>query len=963
MRCAAFAALLMALMAGISDGDVDQRPKTKDQSAGSSVIGPSSFVNPKPVGDRTHVVRIGADAVFRWQEGETTLLDLRGNAVVSQGAFGISAPRLMAWLRESREDGEKAGLLEVYGEKEADQRPKTNDQSAASSVTGPSSFVFRLVASAGVVLSGGIVPGERPAGDPFLSRALVGHGDMPPEAPADPRSRSGAGGERGLFGNLRPSAETMTVADLGEAGVVVTLSGNAEVVSDDMFVSADAIRIRVLERGPMTSDQGRSGIVLGRRSFVGFQVQSLYAEGSVDLQRGDERLTAQAVYLDWQTEQGLATDARIRIIEGGQNIPVQFYASAVREEGFYRFSAHGKGYFTTSQMAEPHWRIEGTEIQMVRGPGPQRAHQRISVGETAGTFSEKPLHPATAPSESLVVSSRNNAVYIESVPIMYWPYVAKDVRSGAFLIKSVRFGSSSNLGSFLGIEWDLYDLGIYSNDWSELTLRTDAFSARGLGVGADFAYRATDRLGFARGYYIHDTAKEDDLGLPVPQEKRGEATWRDRELLPDGWRADLELGYLSDRQFLRTYDRNALDEDKDRETQIFLSRISHNTLVTAQAKVRLNDFQNQVERDSVAYHVVGERIGDTPLLWTTHTDLSRLNLRMDDALHQPSPDSVVRFDTAHEISRPLQIGFIRAEPFLWGDVTGFSKQADDEGSAGRAASAFGLRAASNFYRTYDAHSALFQVDSLRHTITPTVEYLNLWGVSRSPEHFIQQDEIDALDQSHQITLGLRNRLQTHREVDGQYQSVEFASADLAYVRSFDPEASGPNGHFKKEEPAHGEGDYVEASARWRVTENIELVSLDNRYDTERSRVEALDGEVNLNFWRPVTLSLIHKYYLDLNTAGDPAHSVSVLQAAYQPLYSRWLVGFSTAYDFQAQRVPSENRDPRLLGSSIFFTRQMEGWDFTVSVEFNQGLANETVVRFSITPPGVRRRSPLSRSYL
>jgi lipopolysaccharide export system protein LptA len=878
----------------------------------------------RPFGDGKSPVGISAKSVLRWEQNGKTVLDLQGDVKLFQGNCRITSQRLRVWLSESAQAGGKAGILEVYAEKGTvlleDGKQTTLDKAE----------LIRLAASGGLVLSGeGMVSGEPPAADPFRLRAMALHGDT--------AAGAAEAAAAGLLGPMRPSAERTTVTDVSEAGATVTLLGNAAVVTDDMTLLADAVRVRIQFREPR---------------YESPRLQSIYAQGSVDFRRGDLHLTCEALYIDGITDQGLAVAARIRTHEPVRQLPIQFVADAIREQSLYRFTTEGKGYLTTSTLAVPHLKVESPETQVLVGP--ETPPVRGKAAAPAPEAQPEAQVEAAGARRSIVVSSSDNTFYVDDVPIFYWPYIAKDVRNGTFLIKDLEFGSSSNYGTFMRVEWDLYDLGIYHNDWSDLLLRTDYFSARGAGFGLEFPYKDDARYGFARVYYIRDYDDWDDTGLPTPREDRGEATLRDRELLGDGWKADLELGYLSDRRFLYTYDRPALDDDMDRDTEAFLSHVSGNTMFTVQAQTRINDFQNVLEQDSVGYHVIGTPIGDTGLLWTTHSDLSEMRMRFDPATGLPNPEWVTRFDTAHEVSYPLQLGFVRAEPFLWEDLTGYNHGEDNESPSGRGASAYGVRAAANFYRTFETQSGLFGVDRLRHILTPTVEYGNIYYVSRDSSHYVQNDEIDALDEAHFVTFGLLSRLQTYRQTDTGRELVELLRADVKYhVLIHGASIPGARGDFLSADQGISPftGDFVEANARWIVNENIELSSNDDDYNTDRKRLEALNGAVTLKYWRPVQVTYSHTYYLDPTDVDGSWHSISMIVFSYQPRYSRWRVDFSMSYDFMAEPVPNELRNPRNLGGGIYFTRTMEGWQFSIGAGFNQGTSNSTEVMFRITPPG------------
>jgi lipopolysaccharide export system protein LptA len=878
----------------------------------------------RPFGDGKSPIGISANSVLRWQQDGKTLLDLQGNVNLFQGNYRITSPRLLAWFSESAQAGGQAGLLEVY----AENGTVLLEEGKQSAWDQPG--LLRLTAAGGLVLNGvRMVSGEPPVEDPFRLRAMEKHGDT--------AAAAAEGGVTELLGAMHPSAERTMMTDWSDAGFTVTLLGNAAVFTDDMTLRADSLRVRVQFRTP---EHGSP------------RMQSIFAEGSVDFRRGDIHITCDALYIDGVTDQGLAVHACVRTHEPTRHLPIQFVADSIREESLYRFTTEGEGYITTSTLADPHLKVKSSQMQVVLGSQAPREREKPAEGPAAAQ--PEAQAGATGAPRDVVISASDVTGSIDDIPIFYWPYIAKDIRTGSFLVKGADFGSASYFGTLVKLQWDLYDLGIYHNDWSDLALRTDAFSQRGFGYGLEFPFQDEARHGFARVYYIRDNADWDDAGLPVLQKDRGEATLRDREMLGGGWKADLELGYLSDRRFLYTYDRRSLDEDMDRQTEAFVSHVSENTMFTAQTGRQINNFQNVLEEDSVTYHVIGEPIGDTPLLWTTHTGVAEMRMRFDHATGLPTPEWVDRLDTAHEVSSPFSLGCIRAEPFVWEDLTGYSEEADNESPSLRVASAYGLRAASNFYRTYEAQSSLFEVDRLRHIITPAVEYANLYYVNRDPSHYVQNDEIDALDESHFVTFGLLNRLQTYRETDTGRKAVDLLTADVKYhVRISGNSIVSVRGDSLSANQGISPytGDFIQASLRWNVNENIELASNDDEFNTDKSRLEALNGSVTLNYWKPLKVTYAHMYYLDPTDTAGPWHSISLITFAYQPRHSRWSVDFSETYDFLAEKQPGQLRDPRNLGSAVYLTRNMEGWDLSIGAEFNQGTGNGTVVMFRVTPPG------------
>ena len=128
----------------------------------------------------------------------------------------------------------------------------------------------------------------------------------------------------------------------------------------------------------------------------------------------------------------------------------------------------------------------------------------------------------------------------------------------------------------------------------------------------------------------------------------------------------------------------------------------------------------------------------------------------------------------------------------------------------------------------------------------------------------------------------------------------------------------------------------------------------------RQRFDSVNGEVTLDFWRPISVAVINKYYLDLTTPNDQAHDVMIFSIGYLPLYSRWRVDFNTSYDY----TPGVKVADKLqaIGTGVVVTRYLEDWAVSFGANFNQQRAGETAFTFNFTPPGVRRNTHQSTSF-
>lgn len=877
------------------------------------------------IGKSEDAIQVTAASMIRWQEGQDTILDLNGGARITQGTTALAAPRLLVWFHEETRDGRRRGVVEAYARTDADVTPQGGEAQQ-----NPRPAIFRLTTQKGVTFTAPATwAGDRPVDDEFRREAAAARkGETPRSLPKG----------FGSFGALRVTAETYLTSE-HEKGMVLSLLGNAEVrattkdYGDDFIVQADTIRLRIAYRNGDKKDRAP---------------ESLYAEGAVDIRRGPEHLIADSFYLDLIANTGIGRHARLRASFAQGALPVQIYADTIRQHSNDRFEVEDGGYFTLSPFAQPHYRMEATLIDAVVGPGEhrvRRAQSRTPGDGSAPADGSSPDGASNPPrvTDSIVVSSRSNTLYMGNLPVFWWPYMAKDVTSGTFLLKRAEIGSSGNLGAFLRGGWDLYDLGLYANDWSTMVLLTDWYARRGFGSGMAYDYSVPGRTGGARVYYIKDGATDDDGSLPVEKKDRGEITWRHRETLADSWRADFEVGYLSDRRYLRTYYPNEYDGGKDHETALFLTRREDNSLLTGFVRERVNDFQNTTDKETVGYHLIGQPLFNTPLAWTTHSEVGRVRGRTDDALGLQDPNGIGRLDTTHELSLPFLTGPVKIDPYVWGDLTGYTSQANDDGSSVRGASAVGLRTSTNFYRAYDTQSELFGIDRLRHVITPKAELRDTWGVSSDPSNYIQNDEIDTIDRGTYADLGVRNRWQTYRYVDGRRTMVDFLTVDVDYIRNL-------QGRYSF---ARTTQDYVQVGSIWRVTNELTLSSEDNRFNTDMGRIDALNGALALNYWKPVTLSFAQKYYRDFYDPANPEHNVSIVSAEWQPLHSRWKIAGNMSYDFLYTKQPGDSKS-NMLGSALIFTRQLEQWSLVISAGFNQGLSNETTFSIMLIPPGVRR---------
>ena len=204
-----------------------------------------------------------------------------------------------------------------------------------------------------------------------------------------------------------------------------------------------------------------------------------------------------------------------------------------------------------------------------------------------------------------LVSSQNNVLYLEEVPIFYWPTFATDLNDPTLFLRRIQFNENGVFGYQFFTDFAAYQLlGIKDRpkgtDW---TVSLDYLSLRGSSEGTEFVYNRGDFLGISGqaagkinfwGIFDHGT---DNLGqgrssvLPEPDVNyRYRFFEPHRQELGEGFTFTAEVGKISDRNFLLEYFKQDWDEQKDPSTDVALKFRRENMSMSIMAEARLDNF-------------------------------------------------------------------------------------------------------------------------------------------------------------------------------------------------------------------------------------------------------------------------------------------------------------------------------------------------------------------------------------
>ena len=560
--------------------------------------------------------------------------------------------------------------------------------------------------------------------------------------------------------------------------------------------------------------------------------------------------------------------------------------------------------------------------------------------------------------------------------IFKWPKLVSGSQNPHLPIKSLSVSNGNSFGTSVESDWYLNRLmGWKEKPGVDSTLSLDYYSKRGPGVGVDTKYETDTGYGEMIGYMIHDSG-EDKLGrsrdrddIEPAHELRGRATIRHREYLPYDWQMTLELGYLSDKNFYESFYRDEFNTEKEPETLIHLKRLKNNWAFSWLAKVRINDFQDELEELPTAqFHMVGQDLFGGLFTYYTHNEFGRFRQRHgDDSTLTGSQESFTFGSSRHEIDMPLAWGNAKFVPYVAGtfaydDGEGFStglngKAVDSESSVWLGE--LGMRASTQFWKVDPTiQSRLWDLNGIKHTLRPHMEFS------------VYQESDDSIDSRNTINLGLSQRWQTKRGDIDNLRTIDWMrfNIDTTFVAdSADASDVAPDKYvfndptipmFKRRETdQYGlRSNTINADYYWSISDTYAVMS-DMNYNVEAGTVDQFNIGITRYCWPNLSWYIGNRYLrrvVSTNSTGEyhQEGSDSVTFGITYKLSSRYTVLFNQEYNFDyGKNVQSE------LAIVRHYHRIYYG--FTISTD--ESLDSSSIV-FSIWPEGIKDLAVGSRKY-
>ncbi len=494
----------------------------------------------------------------------------------------------------------------------------------------------------------------------------------------------------------------------------------------------------------------------------------IVAEGNVSITYGDAKLTCNRIEVDTKSRtalcegnvrieepQGVLTGDRIQYDfdkEKGEllGLEVKAYPWFGKAEEVARVSEDEfllkKGYVTTCDLEEPHYRVSAEEIRL---------------------FPEQK------------VIAKNVVVYIGKVPVMWFPYYYHPIIENRAKVQLIP-GYNSDWGYFLLSAWRFYITGN-----SKVDVLVDYRTRKGFAEGADFYYHAEDfglkglGDGVLRAYFI----EQNDVGTMDPKafgDEGEEPVLRKRIQVKHRVEFDpetvgmLEFNKLSDRDVLKDYFYNEYEENNI-VPQNYASIISAkpNYTFLFNAEKRFDDFFTVTQKlPEVKMDIPDQRLWDTPLYYGSEMSSTYFDKQYE-GLSSP-PEKVGRLDSYHKFSYMSKLGFLNITPYGEVRETVYTRNKWDNDPKARSAFGAGVALFSRFHKIYDVKTDYMGLDinGMRHIIVPSATYFHTHQPTVDKDELYQMDELDTLEKENGVTLALENKFQTKRGEGETAQSVD-----------------------------------------------------------------------------------------------------------------------------------------------------------------------------------------------
>jgi lipopolysaccharide assembly outer membrane protein LptD (OstA) len=513
----------------------------------------------------------------------------------------------------------------------------------------------------------------------------------------------------------------------------------------------------------------------------------------------------------------------------------------------------------------------------------------------------------------------NVTVYVGRTPVLWLPYLYQPGRSDQSF--SLAPGSNSLWGPFL-----LTRMAFPVNISTYGGLRLDYMAKRGLGVGVDVTRAAQDdgSWGRLKSYYVDDKVPgtkglgSADDGIS-PQRFR--VSVQDRTFLSETVYTSVNFNKLSDINFLSDFSPSELQRDPNPDSLFAVTKWSENYTLNLEVRKQFNkDFESAESLPALALDLKRQPFLDSGVFYEGETSASKLRrnfLKTAGPFEYINYDTV-RLDTFHQWSYPKVFGgWLSVVPRVGVRGTHYGASVMDSklvpgdpfyGSGGaldRGVLNAGMETSFKISRVFDSvESRTWGLDGMRHILQPFAN-LSWVSASRNPAMLLPMDSLggstklpaiefpqfntlDSITNWDILRMGVRNRLQTHRDGDTlnwleleTFMDMRMEQPDYVSVKSADT----------------GQYSNLFNRLRWNPLPWIG-VTLDSQLPVLDQGFTEFNTSTNLQLSRDLTFTVGNRF---VNGNAYFTNSSLVTGGARYRLSDNWSMSFNENYEFQTRQ--------------------------------------------------------------
>jgi hypothetical protein len=668
---------------------------------------------------------------------------------------------------------------------------------------------------------------------------------------------------------------------------LAVLFGNVRVRKGEFSILADAVVVWFSEGG--------------------FGVKEIYAEGNILLTDGKDRISAEAVYYNFETCKATIVEAWVQTTqealrdlsafqqskESGPAVPSKqepeiglfIRAEKLRTERPTRYVAENLT-LSTCEFPQPHWGIRS----------------RRAVIYPSGTF-----------------EASGNQIFIGPVKIPFFNVrFEPDWRMPLYRLN---LGASSDKGNFTLSRWQIV---VEQN--CKLFFDFDSYQKNGFGRGALFEYKG--RAGPWSGY-VEYYALDDRNPPPAAKPYRYRLKLLHVQELPCEVSMTLEYSKTTDSEFLKQFFEREYQKGREQETCANLKKTHRNLGLRLLGTLRTEDFKTVIERqpqlcaDAISAQLPGG------VYLTAALRNEKMRRRYAEALALPD-EEVERHDALLRFNRPISAGrFFTLKPGFDARYTHYNINLFDSQNVDREVLSATCSIDTQLSRIYQVKSDWLKINCLKHIIEPQVSYENTYRNDVNPACLFQFDEVDSLRRVERFTLSLTNRFDTRREVDKSWQAVNLL--DWRLQTQYYPKPARDNG---------GE-IFGPLESRLEVTLSPYLtLRSDIAYDVHHRHVGK--GSADLTVRQP---DVWEAYLGTLYASGEDTIGTAGLSAR---LSAKWSASVRLQHNLSAGRYVSK---------TFTLTRKFHCWIMEMGVVVERDKDSPTYT-FAISPAALFKKEKL-----